>query len=124
MAAVDRAGETAVVHLDGALSHAVRKGPMLLSGREVVGELFVREDIAPAVATPEEAAAAGAALAAVPGGPGGLLYARVDLVPGPGGAPLVMELELLEPSLFLAFVPGAADRLAGAIAARLTNGPG
>jgi glutathione synthase/RimK-type ligase-like ATP-grasp enzyme len=124
VAAVDRAGETAVVHLGGALSHAVRKGPMLVPGREVVGDLFLKEDIAPAVATPEEVAVAEAALGAVPGGAGDLLYARVDLVPGPDGAPLVIELELLEPSLFLAHVPGAADRLAAAVAARLTSGPG
>ena len=124
MSAVDGAGETAVVHLGGALSHAVRKGPMLVPGREVVGDLFLKEDIAPAAATPEEVAVAEAALAAVPGGAGDLLYARVDLVPGPDGAPLVIELELLEPSLFLAHVAGAADRLAAAVAARLTSGPG
>jgi glutathione synthase/RimK-type ligase-like ATP-grasp enzyme len=124
LAAVDGAGETGVVHIDGALSHAVRKGPMLGPRREVVGDLFLVEDIAPAEPTPAQVAVAEAALAAVPGGADGLLYARVDLVPGPGGAPLVIELELLEPSLFLASAPGAADRLAGAIAARLTSGPG
>jgi glutathione synthase/RimK-type ligase-like ATP-grasp enzyme len=124
MAAVDGAGETAVVHLGGALSHAVRKGPMLLPGREVVAGLFVKEDIAPATCTPEQAAVAEAALAAVPGGARDLLYARVDLVPGPDGGPAVIEVELLEPSLFLAQAPGAADRLAAAIAARLTSGPG
>jgi hypothetical protein len=123
MAAVDGAGETAVVHLGGALSHAVRKGAMLVPGREVVGDLFLKEDIAPAVPTADEVAVAEAALAAVPGGAADLLYARVDLVPGPLGEPLVIELELLEPSLFLAFVPGAADRLAAAMAARLTSGP-
>ncbi len=60
----------------------------------------------------------------MPGGPQGLLYARVDLVPGPDGAPLLIELELVEPSLFLAHAPGAADRLATAIAARLTSARG
>jgi glutathione synthase/RimK-type ligase-like ATP-grasp enzyme len=124
LAAVEDAGETAAVHIGGAFSHAVRKGPLLVPGLEVVGGLFVEESIAPAVPTAAEAAVARAALAAVPGGAGDLLYARVDLVPGPGGEPLVIELELLEPSLFLAHAPGAADRLAEAIAARLTTVPG
>ncbi len=123
VAAVNGAGETALVHLDGAFSHAVRKGPLLTARREVVGGLFVMEDIRPAARTPAQAAVADAALAAVPGGAEGLLYARVDLVPGPGDAPLVIELELLEPSLFLAEDGGAADRLAAAIARRLTSAP-
>jgi glutathione synthase/RimK-type ligase-like ATP-grasp enzyme len=122
--AVEEAGETAMVFLDGAFSHAVRKGPLLVPGLEVVGDLFVEESIAPAKPTAGESVVARAALAAVPGGADGLLYARVDLVPGPDGRPLVIELELLEPSLFLTHAPGAADRLAEAIAARLTSVPG
>ncbi len=47
---------------------------------------------------------------------GPLAYARIDVVPGPGEAPVVLECELAEPSLFLATSPGAADRLARAIA--------
>ena len=47
---------------------------------------------------------------------GVLDYARIDLVPGPGGAPLVMELEVAEPSLVLATSPGAAERFAQAVA--------
>lgn len=119
MAGVEDAGETAMVHLGGAFRHAVRKGPLLVPGLAIVGDLFVEEDISPASPTPDQAAVSRAALAAVPGGAGDLLYARVDLVPGPDGDPLVIELELLEPSLFLAHVPGAADHLARAIAERL-----
>jgi hypothetical protein len=120
MAAVESSGETAMVHLGGAFSHAVRKGPMLVPGLEVVAGLFVEEDIAPASPSAGHHAVAASALRAVPGGAGDLLYARADLVPGPGGEPVVIELELLEPSLFLAHARGAADRLADAIAARLT----
>ena len=40
-----------------------------------------------------------------------LLYARVDLVPGDGGEPVLLELELTEPSLFLA--AGTAPHSAG-----------
>ncbi|GAA2163538.1 hypothetical protein [Actinomadura napierensis] len=43
-------------------------------------------------------------LAAVPGGHD-LLYARVDLIPGPDGEPLLIELELTEPALYLEHAP-------------------
>lgn len=124
LGAVDAAGETAMVFLDGAFSHAVRKGPMLRDEREVVAGLFLKEEIGPATPTAAEEAVARAAMGRVPGGGGDLLYGRVDLIPGPDGAPVVIELELLEPSLFLAHVPGTAERLAAAIARRLTSAPG
>jgi len=44
-----------------------------------------------------------------------LLYARVDLVRLADGTPAVMELELIEPSLYLRYDEGAAERLADAI---------
>jgi hypothetical protein len=47
-----------------------------------------------------------------------LLYARVDLV-GTAESPLVMELELIEPELFLPIAAGSADRLAEAVVAAL-----
>ena len=47
-----------------------------------------------------------------------LLYARVDLV-GTADAPLVMELELIEPEIFLPMADGSADRLAEAVLATL-----
>jgi hypothetical protein len=90
---------------------------------EVVAGLYVEEDIRPAGPSAAEAAVARAALAAVPGGGERLFDARVDLVPGPGGEPVVLELELLEPSLFLTHAPGAAGRLAAAIAGRLSERP-
>jgi hypothetical protein len=43
----------------------------------------------------------------------------VDLIPGPDGRPLLVELELTEPSLFLGHDAGAAHRFAAAIAARV-----
>lgn len=113
-------GETALVYIGGAFSHAVRKGPMLIPGLKVVGDLFVEEDIRPAEATDAERALGEQALAAVPGG-AGLLYARVDLVPGRGGEPVVLEVELVEPSLFLAHAPGTSTTMATAVAARLTE---
>jgi hypothetical protein len=43
----------------------------------------------------------------------------VDLIPGPDGDPILVELELTEPSLFFRQADGSADRLADAILARL-----
>jgi hypothetical protein len=123
LSAVDSAGETAVLFLPDArgelvYSHAVRKGPMLTG----TGGGWIdpgSEDISPRSASEAERAVAARVLAAVPGGTGQLLYARVDLIPGPDGDPVLIELELTEPSLFLRHAPGAADRLADAVVARL-----
>jgi hypothetical protein len=128
LAAVDTAGETAVLFLPDAAgrltySHAIRKGPML-SGPDTgdVDETTDREEITSRTPSPDELAAAERVLAAVPGGPDRLLYARVDLIPGPDGSPVLVELELTEPSLFLLHAPGAAKRLADAVIARITAG--
>lgn len=43
-----------------------------------------------------------------------LAFARVDILPTPGGL-LLMELELIEPALFLTRLPSAAPRLASAL---------
>ncbi len=51
-------------------------------------------------------------------GEGDLLYARVDLARDDEGRPLLMELELVEPSLFLLQHPPALERLVRAIEAR------
>ncbi|MEU4774520.1 hypothetical protein [Micromonospora sp. NPDC023644] len=126
--AVDTAGETALLFLAGpggpTFSHAIRKGPMLTGPDLEVTGLYRPEEITARTATAQQLAVAERALAAVPGGPGRLLYARVDLIPGPDGAPLLVELELTEPSLFLAHADGAADRLADAILARLGRAAG
>jgi glutathione synthase/RimK-type ligase-like ATP-grasp enzyme len=118
LAAVDSAGETAVVHVGGAYSHAIRKGALLRPGDAAeTDELWRPEEITPREPSAAERDLAERALAVVPGGPGPLLYARVDLLPGPDGSPVVVEVELAEPSLFLSVVPGSADRLAAAIRA-------
>ena len=118
--AVDTAGETALVFFDGEFSHAVRKAPILRPGggvQEMIADCKdEREQIGPREPSPAELALARAVLAAAPGG---LLYARVDLIPGPDGSPVLLELELSEPSLFLRHAPGSAGRLAAAIARRL-----
>ncbi|MGW4499734.1 ATP-grasp domain-containing protein [Micromonospora sp. NPDC004336] len=125
--AVDTAGETALLYLAGpdglAYSHAIRKGALLTGPDLGVEGLYRPEEIAPRAATLEQAAVARRALAAVPGGTERLLYARVDLIPGPDGTSILVELELTEPSLFLGYDDGAADRLADAILTHLRRPP-
>ncbi|WP_067795735.1 ATP-grasp domain-containing protein [Actinomadura formosensis] len=119
--AVDTAGETALVFCDGEYSHAGRKAQILTAGAGIQGPVrddTARGQVTAATATDAELDVAVRALAAVPVGEDPL-YARVDLVPGPDGAPLIIELELTEPSLYLHHGPGSAERFAKAIAARL-----
>ena len=106
------------MYLGGMPSHAIRKGPLLRLDDGLVAGLFAPEDIRPRVAGRDEQALATAALAGLPFEPP--LYARVDMVREAAGTPVVLELELTEPSLFLAHAPGSADRLARAALARLS----
>jgi hypothetical protein len=124
--AVDTAGETALIYLDGTFSHAIMKGAMLPPGiaHPVQGwELYVDERIERRTPRAEELAVGAAAMAAIRDRFGAdQLYTRVDLLPSAHG-PVVIELELTEPSLFLQYGPlGAptqpADTFATAIADR------
>jgi hypothetical protein len=45
------------------------------------------------------------------------LYARVDLAAGASGEPLLLELEAIEPALYLGTAPGASERFAAAVRA-------
>jgi hypothetical protein len=122
LSAVDSSGETAQLYFDGAYSHAIRKGAMLDGSYLDPAALYKEERIESRQPTADERATADAVLAAarrVLGVPADLLYARVDLIAGPDGTPLLVELELTEPTVFLAHDPGAADRFADAIAARV-----
>ncbi|MGW6128763.1 ATP-grasp domain-containing protein [Cellulomonas sp. NPDC055163] len=109
------AGERSVVVIGGRVSHGVRKTPA--AGDFRVQASYGGTDAAH-TPTDAEVAVAHAALACVPGGSDALLYARVDLV-GPEDAPLLIELELVEPELFLDLAPGSAERFADALLARL-----
>ncbi len=116
--AVAEQGEVGLVWIGGHYSHAFRKGPLLHAGQSPGTALYLEEDISPTPATPAELATAEVALVAMPFAIESLLYARVDLAPA-DGSPLVLELELAEPSLYLSCQEGSADRLADAIAASL-----
>jgi glutathione synthase/RimK-type ligase-like ATP-grasp enzyme len=98
-------GERSLVFLGGRLSHAVRKVPQAgdyrsqrhLGGTEVEHH--------------PDSAELQVALAAMAAAPGRLTYARVDLVDWEG-APVLIELEVIEPDLFLRNVPERVDRFA------------
>ena len=117
---VDDEGETAMLYIGGEFSHAIRKGALLARGEGVSQTRDSRESITPRVPTGFQRVLADATLAAVPiilGKETDMLYARVDMVTGPDGGPLLIELELTEPSLFLQHSTGSAARHAGAMTA-------
>lgn len=119
---VDTVAETALLFFDGNFSHAIRKGPLLVAnveGDKVEG-LYIQEQIDPRIATHVQREVAEAALQVVPGGDE-LLYARVDLIEDNDGNPVILEMELIEPSVFLVTDSEAADRLARAIDRRLSG---
>lgn len=117
LAAVDgEEAETALVHIGGAFSHAIRKGPLLRLRDAPVEGLSAEEDIRAWGATADQRAVADAVLAVLADrGWQDLLYARVDLVRDAAGHPVVLEVELTEPSLFLLHDAAAADRLVAAL---------
>lgn len=118
--AVDTLGETAIVFIGGEYSHAMRKGPLLALGREALSPAVYREQMSVREPSEDELQLAEAVIATVPRGPE-LLYARIDLVPGPDGRPVLIEAELAEPALFLSYAPGSPARLAAAIVTRASR---
>ncbi|MBP9086158.1 MAG: hypothetical protein KBG15_08565 [Kofleriaceae bacterium] len=108
VASVEAYGERSLVWLDGEFSHAIRKSPRFAGDHEnIEGPLPI---------TPAERALACAALAPLLDR---ILYARVDMANDDGGQPMIMEVELIEPSLFFAKQPGSADRYVAGLARRL-----
>ncbi|CAB4774737.1 unannotated protein [freshwater metagenome] len=114
ISSVDEVGETALVYIDGTFSHAVRKGSILTEPLLTTTALFAAEDLTPTEATAAERELGDAVLRLVSEREP-VLYARVDIVQGARGEPLVLEVELTEPSLFLSLHEGATDRFAEAI---------
>jgi hypothetical protein len=104
---VEQYGERSLVFFDGEPSHAIRKHPAL------TGEAGLDRAVE---ATSDEWAFARKVLEA---SRFETLYARVDVARDDQGAPVLMELELVEPTLFLTHAPPAAARLADAIVRRL-----
>jgi hypothetical protein len=128
--AIDSDGETALLFFGGEFSHAVRKAPLLELGMAFVTAAFKAESMQTREPSRAELVVAGRVLDAVPStgagvARGDLLYARVDLVPSADGSPVLLELELTEPSMYLtldgAQGANAAERFAAVIAARVAG---
>jgi hypothetical protein len=108
--ATEEPGEHALIHFGGRFSHAIRKDQML------AGRPF-SFDRTPAVdPDPRELALAATVIDTAPGPTP--LYARVDTLID-GDVVRLMELEVIEPVLFFSKAPGAAERMADEIAARV-----
>jgi hypothetical protein len=125
LASVDTLGETAIVFLDGAPSHVLRKRAVLRPDEvapvrdDAIGAAEVMYDpdlVVPGEATEPEFALAQTVHQHISERFGEVpLYARVDLVADHDGSPVLMEVELIEPNLYLDQVPDAAPRVAAAI---------
>ncbi|RPF33249.1 RimK family alpha-L-glutamate ligase [Streptomyces sp. TLI_185] len=113
---IDVSGERALQFFGGRFLHASRKGAVLAPGTAYDAAKVAHPDLAPWSPSPAELAVAERALTAVPDVPE-LLYARVDLVDGADGEPRLMELELVEPNLFLDLHPGSVTVVRDAILA-------
>ncbi len=106
---VESYGERSFLFIDGTFSHAVRRTQALSEG---VGLWQTMERVQP---TEAELTLAHNVVAALPTP---TLYARVDLAPGDDGRQLLMEVEVIEPRLFLQECPEAIEKLADAILQR------
>jgi glutathione synthase/RimK-type ligase-like ATP-grasp enzyme len=101
---IARTGEYSLMLFEGEFSHAVVKRP-------AAGEFRVQPHLG-GVTLPSPPPPGGIALArqALAAAPATATYARVDIIPDDDGALRIMELELVEPALFLDHAPdgGAA----------------
>lgn len=112
---VPRDGEVSVVVINGAPQHAVLK-------RVKAGDFRVQDDfggsVHPHTATEAEIQLALNAVAVCSPTP---IYARVDMIKNTAGQPVISELELIEPELFLRKNPPAAEALAKGISESLNG---
>lgn len=117
---VDTHGETGLVYFDGEFSHGFNKSALLTKAGEIDHGIFALETIAADRPTTDHLALAEQVLAVTADRFGAMpTYARIDtLIDGDAGL-VLLELELTEPSWFLATDPAAADRAAAVVLARL-----
>lgn len=102
-------GEYSLIFFDGAFSHCLSKVPR-------PGEFRVQPEWGGIIqrCDPPQGSIE-LALAALAAAPARTTYARVDIVVGNDGALLVIELELIEPALFMAEAPDSRPRFAAAV---------
>ena len=118
---VDHEGETALIYVGGEFSHAARKAAILSRDMSWSTGIYADEKVVGTVPSGAERELADRILETLPGivpEATSLAYARIDLLPSPAG-PVVLELELTEPSLFLGLDEQAPARAAAAFAALL-----
>jgi hypothetical protein len=130
IASVVEEGEFSLIFIDGSYSHTILKTPRRGDFRVQEEHGGVIRAIEPDSALLKAAQAAVAAIdscvpraavasaRAAPSGSTVPLYARADFVRMEDGGFALMELELIEPSLYLSYDPAAATRLADAITRR------
>jgi hypothetical protein len=120
---VDRNGETALVFIAGELSHVLGKRAVLTAEGEApltddphgpAAVMFEDDLVVAGEADAAQRAFAAEVMAAVTARFDTPLYARVDIAADADGRPVLMELEAIEPNLYLATAPGAAERFARA----------
>lgn len=116
LSSIDLVGETDLIFFNGQYSHAIRKGALLAADGTVnVPTSDFRKEREP---DETEIAIASKALKVAADKFGlerPLLYARVDLVRDIKGDPVVLEMEIAEPSLSLPNCRGSAIRFAHAL---------
>ncbi|MGI8751048.1 MAG: ATP-grasp domain-containing protein [Acidimicrobiales bacterium] len=115
--AIDTDGETDLVFLAGEFSHAVLKKPTLRPGEGVIDRPWERMAWSGlTIPSAEQSERATLTMGVVSRRLGVQpVYARVDLINGIAGEPLLLEVELIDPYLSLDMKPAAAARLADAL---------
>jgi hypothetical protein len=126
LSGVDIDGERAVVFFGGEISHVLHKRPVLrdpgvaprATDAHSPAAIMLEPDLVePGTASAEQLQLAQRVHTEITGRLGQPLFMRVDMVPGPDGAPVLIELEAIEPMLYLDLIPGAAERFAAAVLA-------
>jgi hypothetical protein len=124
LSSVDERGETSLVFVGGEVSHVLNKRAVLRDegvapvapGKLHVAAAMLEDDlVAAGTANPSQVSLANSVHAEISGRFGTPVYARIDLVDGAAGQPLVSELELIEPGLYLGTARGASERFAAAV---------
>jgi len=121
--AVDAGGETSLVWFGERFSHAVARGRCSSPTPRPCSACGERQILAVRTPRDDQLALGDRALAAAGAVAGATAYARVDVVDDADGHPVVMEVELVEPSLFLHLVPEAAPRFAAELLSAARRAP-
>jgi hypothetical protein len=118
---IEQTGEVSMIFIGGRYSHSVRRGSHLNDQISASEKIEYPLEVWPHEATPAERLLADQVMTHIPGGSESLLYARIDLIPGSAGKPLLLEAELTEPTLFLEFSKCGVDLLADGIAREIES---